>query len=124
MKNYLPDILPENKRKNLFLACDFNINLLNREYNKQVHIITSLLFQFYIDHIITNAIFENYFESVIVKSKITYHFPLIFSTNSKIKNKAKDEPKEGFIYKETFDKISLKKLKENLKKDLGSQIKV
>ena len=126
-KSYLPDILSKNKSENLFLAGNFNINLLNLEYSKQARSFSDFLFQFdmvtttnkpatetnilatTIEHIITNGTFENDFESVIVKNDITDHFPLTFSTKSKMKSKAKDESKGNFIYKQTFDKTSLEK---------------
>ena len=82
--------------KTLFLAGDFNINLLDFETNKKVQSFVNLMFEFSmiptinkptrvtkhtataIDNIITNCIINSDFKSAIVKMDLSDHFPIIF----------------------------------------------
>ena len=117
----LRKILSENTKANktLFLAGDFNINVLDYEINKKVQNSVNLMFEFSmiptinkpsrvtsyrataIDKTITNSIYDNDFESAISKTDVSDHFPIIFT----IKLKTTSSPKnhvDQFIYKRDF----------------------
>ena len=85
-----------NANKTLFLAGDFNVNVLDYANNKKVQNFVNLAFEFSmiptinkltrvtsctataIDNIITNSILDKDFESAIIKTDLSDHFPIIF----------------------------------------------
>ena len=95
-ENYFQSILSHNsiRNKNVILAGDFNINMLDFEQNKKVQNFVNSMFQFglvptinkptsvtnktisAIDHIITNSIFNNDFKTAIIRTDISDHFPI------------------------------------------------
>ena len=109
-ETFLRKILSENNKANktLFLAGDFNINALDYEINKKVQNFVNLVFEFSmistinkptrvtsytataIDNIITNSIFDNDFESAIIKTDVSDHFPIIFTTKLKTTSSPKN----------------------------------
>ena len=86
----------EISRKDVVLAGDFNINLLDFDANKRFQNFVNLMFRFgmiptvnkptrvirqtasAIDHIITNSIMHTGFKSGITKTDISDHFPVFF----------------------------------------------
>ena len=120
-ETFLGKILSENTtaNKTLFLAVDFNINVLDYEINKKVQNFVNLMFEFSmiptiskptrltsytataIDNIMTNSIFDNDFESAIIKADVSDHFPIIFTTNLKTTSSPKNHV-DQFIYKRDF----------------------
>ena len=95
-ENYFQSILSHNsiRNKNVILAGDFNINVLDFEQNKKVQNFVNLMFQFglvptinkptrvtnktisAIDHIVTNSIYNNDFKTAIKRTDISDHFPI------------------------------------------------
>ena len=87
--------------KNIVLAGDFNIKLLDFETNKNVQLVLNLMFCYNmipftnkptqvtrhsanaIDHIITNSVTShNDFKSAIIKNDLSDHFPIVFAIKS------------------------------------------
>ena len=132
-ETFLRKILSENTKANktLFLAGDFNINVLDYEINKKVQNFVNLVFEFSmiptinkptrvtsytataIDNIITNSIFDNDFESAIIKTDVSDHFPIIFTTKLKTTSSPKNHV-DQFIYKRDFNENSLNLFKQKL----------
>ena len=98
-ENYFQSILSHNliRNKNVILAGDFHINVLDFEQNKKVQNFVNLIFQLglvptinkptrvtnkpisAIDHIITNSIYNNDFKTEKIKTDISDHFPMIYT---------------------------------------------
>ena len=109
-ETFFRKILSENTKANktLFLAGDFNINVLNYKNNKKVQNFVYLMFQFSmiptinkptrvtsytasaIDNIITNCIFDNDFESNIIKTNVSDHLLIIFIIKLKTTSSSKN----------------------------------
>ena len=66
-----------------------------------------------IDNIITNFIFDNDFENAIIKTDVSDHFPIKFTTKLKITFSPKHNVNQ-FIYKRDFNKNSLNLFKLKL----------
>ena len=104
--------------KDLRIAGDFNLNLLDHELKKKVHDFFSIIYRngmiptinkptritrtttTAIDHILTNSFIDRNLKTVIFKSDISDHFPIYFIIPSA---KAKIENKTSFIFKRTFN---------------------
>ena len=104
----------QNSNKNLHLAGDFNLNLLDHESNKKVHDFFNIIYRnsmiptinkptrvtrktaTAIDHILTNCFVDRTFKTAIFKSDISDHFPICFIIPS-MKTKIKNET--SFLYK-------------------------
>ena len=89
-------------QKDVILAGDFNVNLLDFDANKKVRNFASLTFCFgmiptinklmrvtrqttsAIDHIITNSIMHTEFKLGIIKTGISYHFLIFFCYNMEL----------------------------------------
>ena len=98
LENYFKSSLSKRKisHKDVILARDFNINLLDFDTNKKVQNFVNLMFRFgmiptinkptlvtrqtasAIDHIITNSKMYTGFKSGIIKTDISDHFPMFF----------------------------------------------
>ena len=98
LENYFKSSLSKRKisHKDVILARDFNINLLDFDTNKKVQNFVNLMFHFgmiptinkptlvtrqtasAIDHIITNSKMYTGFKSGIIKTDISDHFPMFF----------------------------------------------
>ena len=66
-----------------------------------------------IDNIITNSIFDNDFESAIIKTDVSDHFPIIFTTKLKTTSSPINHV-DQFIYKRDFNENSLNLFKQKL----------
>ena len=119
-ENFLSKLLSsvQNSNKNLHIAGDFNLNLLDHDSNKKVHDFLNIIYRNSmiptinkptrvtrktatgIDHILTNCFIDRTFKTAIFKSDISDHFPICFiipSMNTKIKNET------AFLYKRNFN---------------------
>ena len=97
----------QNSNKNLYIAGDFNLNLLDHDSNKKVYDFLNIIYRnsmiptinkltgvtrktaAAIDHILTNCFIDRTFKTAIFKSDISDHFPMCFiipSMKTKIKN--------------------------------------
>ena len=98
----------QNSNKNLHIAGDFNLNLLDHDSNKKVHDFLNIIYRnsmiptinkptrvtrktaTAIDHILTNCFIDGTFKTAIFKSDISDHFPICFiipSMKTKIKKR-------------------------------------
>ena len=66
-----------------------------------------------IDSIITKSIFDSDFESAIIKTDVSDHFPIIFTTKLKTTSSPKNRV-DQFIYKRDFNENSLNLFKQKL----------
>ena len=132
-ETFFRKILSENTNANktLFLAGDFNINVLDYENNKKVQNFVNLMFAFSmiptinkptrvtsytataIDNIITNSILDKDFKSAIIKTDLSDHFPVIFVIKLKTKFSPKNQV-DQFIFKRDFNENTLTLFKQNL----------
>ena len=119
----------EISHKDVILAGDFNINLLDFDTNEKVQNFVNLMFRFgmiptiskptratrqtasTIDHIITNSIIHTGFKSGIIKTDISDHFPIFFCYKYIAE---KEDTKKEFIYKRRFSDQSIGKFKIRL----------
>ena len=106
LTNFL--VKTKNLNKNIHIAGDFNLNLLDHDNNKKVQTYLNLIYQSgliptinkptrvtrktatIIDHILTNSFIDTNFQTMIFKADISDHFPICFllqSTMPKIENK-------------------------------------
>ena len=120
-ENYCKELFSKNDKslKNMILAGDFNVNLLDFEHNKKVQSFLNLIFCYSmipttnkptrvtrntataIDHIITNCIVGcDDFKTGIIKADLTDHFPIVIALKSHEKNELK--PNEQYIYKRYY----------------------
>ena len=120
-----------NASKDLHIAGDFNLNLLDRESNKKVHNISKNIYRngmiptinnptrvtrtmvTTIYHILTNSSIDRNFEIAIFKSDISHHFSICFiipSTNPKRENKI------SFVFKRDFSFAAINTFKQALQK--------
>ena len=131
-ETFFRKILSENTNANktLFLAGDFNINVLDYENNKKVQNFVNLMFEFSmiptinkptrvtsykataIDNIITNAILDKDFKSAIIKTDLSDLFPVIIVI--KLKTKFSNNQVDQFIFKRDFNGNTLTLFKQNL----------
>ena len=134
-ENFSRKVLLENTKTNktIFLACDFNINVLNYKNNRKVENFAMIIFELSmtptinkptgvtsytataIENIITNPIFDNDYESAIIKTDLFYTFQIIFIIKLK-RTSSPENPVEQYMYKtdcnllNLFNKIYLKHL--------------
>ena len=121
-ETFFRKILSENTEANktLFLAGDFDINVLDYE-NKKVQNFVNLMFEFSmmptvnkptrvtsytataIDNIITNFIFDNDFGNAIIKTNVSDHFLIIFTI------KLKKQPLLKTMWISLYTNVILKK---------------
>ena len=119
-ENFLSKLLSsvQNSNKNLHIAGDFNLNLLDHDSNKKVHDFFNIIYRnsmiptinkptrvtrttaTAIDHILTNCFIDRIFKTAIFKSDISDHFPICFIIPS-MKTKTKNET--SFLYKRNFN---------------------
>ena len=120
-----------NANKTLFLAGDFNINVLDYENNKNVQNFVNLMFEFSmiptinkptrvtsytptaIDNIITNSILDKDFKSAIIKTDLSDHFPVIFVIKLKTMFSPKNQV-DQLIFKRDFNENTITLFKQNL----------
>ena len=121
----------KNANKNLHIAGNFNLNLLDHESNKKVHDFFNTIYRngmiptinkptrvtrttaTAIDHVLTNSFIDRNFKSEIFKSDISDHFSVCFiipSTKPKIENKI------SFIFKRIFNFEAINTFKQDLHK--------
>ena len=132
LENYFKS--PVSKReishKDVILAGDFNINLLDFDTNKKVQNFVNLMSRFgmtptinkpmpatrqtasAIDHIITDSIMHNGFKSGIIKTVISGHFPILFCCKYIAE---KEDTNKEFIYKRRFSDQSIRTFKVRLR---------
>ena len=130
--NYLESSLSKREisHKEIILAGDFNINLLDFDANKKVQNFVNLMFCFgiiptinkptrvtrqaarAIDYIIANSIIDTGFKSGIIKTDISDHFPIFFCYKYIAE---KEVAEKKFIYKRRFSDQSIGTLKIRLR---------
>ena len=136
-EQYFRDFLTKTTKcktnKNVVLAGDFNIDVLNFNNNKAIQNFVNLMFEFgmvlttnkptritthsisAIDHIITNCVVnDSIFKSGIIKTDISDHFPMFFSFKIN-KQSSKNDQEDDFNYKREFNNVSLNLFKTKLK---------
>ena len=120
-EKFCENLLSENDKtsKNIILAGDLNINVLDYESNKKVQHFLSSMFQYNMiptinkptrvtrntatAHIITNTVISGFqHRSGIIKTDISDHFPIVFALNTC--EKSKPENKAQYIYKTSTKK--------------------
>ena len=120
-----------NANKTLFLAGDFNINVLDYENNKKVQNFVNPMFEFStiptinkptrvtsytataIDNIITNSILDKDFKSAIIKTDLSDHFPVIFVIKLETKFSPNNQV-DQFIFRRDFNENTPTLFKQNL----------
>ena len=128
----------EISHKDVILAGDFNINLLNFDTNKKVQNFLNLMFRFgmiptinkptrvtrqtdsAIDYIITNSIMHTGFKSGIIRTGISDHFPIFFCSKYIAE---KEDAKKEFIYKRRFSDQSIGTFKIGLRDRNWSKVR-
>ena len=133
-ENYFQSILSHNsiRNKNVILAGDFNINVLDFEQNKKVQNFVSLMFQFglvptinkptrvtnktisAIDHIITNSIYNNDFKTGIIKTDISDHFPVIYAFKLRSSTSSENQQKNRYMHTRIINESSKATFKRRL----------
>ena len=119
-ESHFKDIFSKNDKnlKNIVLAGDFNINVLDFETNKNVQGFLNIMFGYNIirltnkppwatryttntiDHIITNSVTgHNYFKSAVTKTDLSDHFPIVFVIKI---NKTTQRPVVNSTYKHSY----------------------
>ena len=117
-------------KKEVIMAGDFNMNLLDFEQNKKVKNLLNIMFGHSmmpvinkptrvtrntataIDHIFINSVTTAKFKTGIIKSNISDHFPIFFVADYNIHTK---ETKERFIFRRDLSDISVEKFKYKLR---------
>ena len=132
LENYFKSSLSKQEisHKDVVLAGDFNINLLDFDTSKKVQNFVNLMFRFVmiptinkptrvtrntlsaIDHIITNSIMHTGFKSGIIKTDISDHFPILFCYKHIAE---KEDANKEFIYKCRFSDQSIATFKIRLR---------
>ena len=120
----------KNCNKDIHIAGNFNLNLLDHDTNKKVQDFLNLIYQnnliptinkptrvtmktaTAIDHILTNSFVDTDFKSAIFKTDIYDHFPV--SLLLPLPSIAKSENGTTFIYKRTFRSDSIEMFKQKL----------
>ena len=121
----------QNANKDLDIAGDFNLNLLDHEPNEKVHDFSNIIYRngmiptvnkpsratrttaTAIDHILTDSFIERNFKTTVFKSDISDHFPICFIIPS---TKPKTENKTSFIFKRIFNFEAINTFKQDLHK--------
>ena len=121
----------QNANKDLHIAGDFNLNLLDHESNKKVHDFLNIIYRngmiptinkptrvtrtagTAIDYILTNSFADRNFKTAIFKSDVSDHFPISFIIRS---TKPKIENKTSFIKKRIFNFETINSFKQDLYK--------
>ena len=127
-ETHFKDIFSKNGKnlKNIVLAGDFNINVLDFETNKNVQGFLNVMFGYdiirltnkplritrhttnAIDHIITNSVTgHNDFKSAIIKIDLSDHFPIVFTIKT---NETTQRP----VVKSTYKRSYCEKILTNL----------
>ena len=116
--------------KNIVLAGDFNINVLDFETNKKVQDFLSLMLRYNmipltnkptrvtrhsangIDHIVTSGVTgHNDLKSAIIKTDLSNHFPIAFAIKT---NETTQRPVVKCIYKRSYCEKKIDKFKNIL----------
>ena len=121
----------QSANKDLHIAGDFNLNLLDHESNKKVHGFLNIIYRngiiptikkpgrvtrttaTVIDHILTNSFADRNFKTAIFKSDVSDQFPICFTIRS---TKSKVENKTSFIFKKIFNLETINAFKHDLYK--------
>ena len=131
-EKHLNTILSTNDilKKDVIMASDFNMNMLDFEQNKKVQNFLNIMFGHsmmpvinkstrvtkntatVIDHIFINSVTTTKFKTGIIKSDISDHFPIFFVADYNIHIK---ETKERFIFRRDLSDISVEKFKCKLR---------
>ena len=139
-ENYLTTFFSRTKscNKNIHIAGDFNLNLLDHNTNKKVQDFLNLIYQnsliptinkptrvsmktaTAIDNILTNSFVDTNSKSAIFKTDISEHFPICLFLPS---TKFKSESETTFIYKIIVSNLQLKCLNNNYMKLSGKKSK-
>ena len=116
-------------KKEVIMAGDFNMNLLDFEQNNKVQNVLNIMFGHSmmpvinkptrvtknaataIDHIFINSVTTTKFKTGIIKSDISDHFPIFFVADYNIHIK---ETKKRFIFRRNLSDISVEKFKYKL----------
>ena len=117
-------------KKEVIMAGNFNMNLLDFEQNKKVKNFLNIMFGHSmmpvinkptrvtrntvtaIDHIFINSVTTTKFKTGIIKSDISDHFPIFFVADYNIHTK---ETKERFIFRRDLFDVSVEKFKYKLR---------
>ena len=125
-EKYLNEILSTNDilKKEVIMAGDFNMNMLDFEQNKKVQNFLNIMFgrsmirviskpthltkntAKAIDHFLTNSVTTTNFKTGIIKSVISDHFPIFFVADYNIHIKG---TRERFIFRRDLSDISVDK---------------
>ena len=128
-EKHLNKILSTNDilKKEVIMAGDFNMNLLDFERNKKVQHFLNIIFGHSMipvinkptrltkntaDHIFVNSVTTTKFKTGIIKSDISNNFPIFFVADYNIHIK---ETKERFIFRRDLSDISVEKFKCKLR---------
>ena len=121
----------QNANKDLHIAGDFDLNLLDHESNKKVHDFLNIIYRngmiptinkptrvtrttaTAIEHILTNSFADRNFQTAIFKSDVSDHFPICFIIRS---TKPKIENKTSFIFKRIFNFETINSFKQDVYK--------
>ena len=129
----------KNFNKNIHIAGDSNLNLLDHDTNKKVQGFLNLIYQnnlisainkptrvtektaTAIDHILSNYFVDTDFKSAIFKTDIADHFPVCLLLP--LPSITKSENETTFIYKRPFSSNSIKMYNKNCMKLIGKKLK-
>ena len=129
----------KNCNKDIHIAGDSNLNLLDHDTNKKVQNFLNLIYQnnlistinkptrvtmktaTAIDHILSNYFLDTDFKSAIFKTDIADHFPVCLLLP--LPSIAKSENETTFIYKRTFSSDSIEMYNKNCMKLIGKKLK-
>ena len=129
----------QNANKDLCIAGDFNLNLLDDESNKTVRDVLNIIYRNdviptinkptgvtrtmanAIDHVLSNSFINRNFKIAIFKSNISDQFPICFVIAS---NKPKIENQISFIFKKIFNFEAINTFKQYLYKTSWKDIEV
>ena len=125
-ENFLTTFFSRTKscNKNIHIAGDFNLNLLDHNTNKKVQDFLNLIYQnsliptrvttktaTTINNILTNSFLDTNFKSAISKTDISDHFPIcLFLPSTKVKS----ESETTFIYKRIVNTLAIEMFKQQL----------
>ena len=140
-ENFLTTFFSQTKNcnKDIHIAGDSNLNLLDHDTNKKVQNFLNLIYQnnlistinkptrvtmktaTAIDHILSNYFVDTDFKSAIFKTDIAGHFPVCLLLP--LPSIAKSENETTSIYKRTFISDSIEMYNKNCMKLIGKKLK-